>query len=297
MNGDRPLLLAGFGYVAARFAARLPPTMPVRAHARRPRDAAAPVGPVSGVDLDGEPVPAIDVDGAAVLYSIAPGGDGEDDPRIGRWLDALHGTPARIVYLSTTGVYGNRDGATVTERTPPMPTLPRSRRRLAAERRLGDWCRQRDVTLSILRVPAIYGPHRLPLTRLRRGEPVLTGAAAVPGYRIHVDDLITAIERTLAAAAPPPFALLRDDSSLSIGEYLKLVARLAGLAQPPSVDLRGARERLSPGMLEYLTEHRRLDDSATREVLGLRLRYPDPGDGVRASLREMQGAPAATPPG
>jgi nucleoside-diphosphate-sugar epimerase len=297
MSGDRPLVLAGFGYVAQRLAARLTPATRVRAHARHPRHAAEPVGQVAGVDLDADRVPPIDVDGAAVLYSISPGGDGEDDPRIARWLNALHGTPARMVYLSTTGVYGDRGGAAVTERTPPTPNQPRSRRRLAAERRLGEWCRERGVTLSILRVPAIYGPHRLPLARLRRGEPVLTGAGAVPGYRIHVDDLVTAIERTLAAAAPPPIALLRDDSSMPIGEYLRLVARLAGLPEPEAVDLAGARERLSPGMLEYLSEHRRLDDSGTRAALGLTLRHPQPEDGVRASLGEMDHAPAATPAG
>lgn len=293
MSGGRPLLLAGFGYVAARLDARLAPATSVRAHARRARVAAAPVGPVAGIDLDVDPVPAIDVDGAAVLYSIAPGGDGADDPRIGRWLSALRGMPERIVYLSTTGVYGDRDGATVTERTPPAPAQPRARRRLAAERMLQAWCLQRGTRLTIVRVPAIYGPHRLPLARLQRGEPVLTGADAVPGYRIHVDDLVAALERILAVAAPPAVALLRDDSPLPIGEYLRLVARLAGLPEPPSVDMAGARARLSSGMLEYLTEHRRLDDAGTRAALGLSLRYPQPEDGVRASLQEMGLAPSA----
>jgi nucleoside-diphosphate-sugar epimerase len=288
-----PLLLAGFGYVARRLAARHPEHRLRLAHARRALpDPASGITPLAW-DLDADAAPAtLDARGAVVLYTIAPGGQGEHDLRIGRWLGALKGTPKRIVYVSTTGVWGDRAGATVTEQTPPAPRQPRSKRRLDAENQLTAWCAVHGVELAILRTPAIYGPARLPLARLKRGEPVLAAHQSPPGYRIHVDDLVDALERLLWTDIPPGVWTIRDDSELSISEYLALVARLAGLPPPAEIGADEAAARLPEGMRGYLGESRRLDDRVSRRAIGHRLRYPQPADGIRASLDAM-GLPTA----
>lgn len=280
------VLLAGFGYVAQRLARRLEATgIEWSAHAQHARPG------VQALDLDAPAAPdTVAVADRTVVYSIAPQATGEEDLRIGRWLQSLEGTPARLIYLSTTGVYGAGTAAAVTEDTPPAPTQARARRRLDAERTLEAWCRREGVPLVIVRLPAIYGPGRLPLERLRRGDPVLDPALAPPSYRIHVDDLVTAIERLLPPQRPTGIYLLRDDSAWPLGEWFARVARLAGLPEPARVDLAEAERRLSPGMLEFMREGRAIDDRASRGRLGAYLRYPDPEDGVRASLAEPAAA-------
>lgn len=281
---DTRVLLAGFGYCARRLAARLDASATAwQAHSRSGADGSR------ALDLDrADASAAIDVDGQAVVYSIAPPSDGEIDTRLARWLALLHGQPRRVVYLSTTGVYGHRPGEIITEAATPQPTQARSARRLAAETALARWCHELDVPLVVLRLPAIYGPGRLPLARIERGDPVLDPAEAPPSYRIHVDDVAAGLERALDSALAPGIYLLRDDSDWSLGAWFMQVAVLAGLPVPPVVSLAEARARLSPAMLGFMTEYRRLDDRHSREALGLRLLWPDPREGVRACLAQAR---------
>lgn len=278
------VLLAGFGYCARRLAARLDASAtPWQAHSR------SGTGSNRALDLDcADACAAIDVDGQAVVYSIAPPQDGETDTRLARWLGLLRGQPQRIVYLSTTGVYGHRPGEIITEAATPRPAQARSARRLAAEVAMTRWCADQGVPLVVLRLPAIYGPGRLPLARIERGEPVLDPAEAPPSYRLHVDDLAAGLERALDSELAPGTYLLRDDSDWSLGAWFIQVAAIAGLPAPPVVGLAEAQARLSPAMLGFMTEYRRLDDRLSRAALGLRLLWPDPREGVRASLAQAR---------
>src|SRR5690242_10905996 len=108
----------------------------------------------------------------AVLHFAPPPGEGSDDPRTLHLLAALASAriiPRHIVYISTSGVYGDCAGARVDETRPRHAQTPRARRRVAAEDRLRDFAKRRRVALSILRVPGIYSSTRLPLERLRHG--------------------------------------------------------------------------------------------------------------------------------
>jgi len=229
--------------------------------------------------------PRPDVTGAVILYLAPPPPGGETDPRLRAFLGAVDGRPARIVYLSTTGVYGDTGGATVNEDTIPEPSTGRARARLDAEDALRAWCGRHDVEWTILRVPGIYGPGRLPLERLRRGDPVLAEAEAGPGNRIHVDDLASAC---IAAATSPRAACriynLGDGDHSSSTAYFTAVARIAGLHAPPVVSREEARRRLPPGAWSFLAESRRVDTTRMRQELGVEPRYADLEAGIRASL-------------
>ncbi len=285
----RSILLAGLGYTTGRLAERLDVAgVDWRAHSASGRQDSLPL------DLDTAVATSLPVEATAIVYAIPPPPAGEHDGRMARWLDLLEGRPERIVYLSTTAVYGDRPGERLDEHSELRPAQARARRRADAERRLGEWCAARAVPLLVLRLPAIYGPGRLPLERLRRADPVLDPAISPPSYRVHVDDLVTAIERALAAGSPAGTYLVRDDSRWSLGQWFLTVARLAGLPPPECVDLHTARQRLSPAMLGFMTETRELDDTLTRRVLGLTPRYADPLAGIRASLTATD--TAAMPP-
>lgn len=219
--------------------------------------------------------------GNIVFYLAPPPSGGEGDPRMAAFLTAAdRAPPRRLVYISTSGVYGDRGGAWVTEADPPRPDTARARRRWAAEQALDDWSLRHGVPVVILRVGGIYGPGRLPLERLRRGLPVLAEAECGYTNRIHVDDLVTIL---LAAGVRGSGRYnVCDGQPGTMTGYFKAVAARVGLPIPPEVPMAEAVTALSPAMLSYLTESRRLDNRRLREELGITLRYPDLDSGLVA---------------
>jgi nucleoside-diphosphate-sugar epimerase len=163
--------IVGCGYTGSRLADRwLKMHHAVRGFAARatslPRIETAGAEPQL-LNLD-EPIgAAIDFDDALVYYSVPPAPSGECDTRLARLLDSVRGTPRRVVYLSTTGVYGDRAGAIVDEDSRPAPQSTRAMRRLAAESALRAWAAARAISWCVLRIPGIYGPGRMPVERLR----------------------------------------------------------------------------------------------------------------------------------
>ncbi len=255
---------------------------PVTALVRRPDSARrlASLGmTVSVVDLDSQTPPAVEA--KWIFYLVPPPGEGEDDPRLGRFLRAQDGAgPEALVLLSTTAVYGDAGGTWVDESVPPRPATARGRRRLEAERRAVDAARRWSARLAILRVAGIYGPGRLPLERLRRGEPVLAPECSPPSNRIHVDDLVDAC---LAAAERGEGVYnVADGHPSPMSDYFEGIARLFDLPSPPRIDRAEAERCLSPGMLSYLSESRRIDNSRLLRLLGRPLRYPDLTSGLPA---------------
>jgi nucleoside-diphosphate-sugar epimerase len=282
-------VIVGCGYVGQRLARALPGAV----RALTGSSASAARLRASGIDaqacdLDAlqaaAPLPVATAD-RILIYLAPPPGDGPTDSRLRRMLGALDGKPSRIVYMSTTGVYGDAAGASVDESRPPRPTSDRARARLDAETALRDFCGEQGVEWVVLRVPGIYGPGRLPLERIRRGDPVITEEQAGPGNRIHVDDLVS----VCVAAATLPAAANRlynagDGNHASSTAYFRLVARLAGLPEPPAVSRDEAARRLSPATWSFLAESRRVDTTRMRQELRVPLRYVDLEEGIRASL-------------
>ena len=292
---DQTCLIAGAGYTGLRLARRLQPRWRIVALARS--EAAAIQLSSAGLevlraDLDGTlDAGALAVaDGAAVAYLVPPPESAAGDPRLVAFLDALDGAqPSVFLYMSTTGVYGDTAGQVVTEESPLTPSSERGRRRAAAERIVGEWCTARDVRCVVLRVPGIYGPGRLPLDRLHRGEPAIRPEDAGPGNRIHVDDLVTACVAALERPVRGIFNVTDGDHA-SATEFTQRTAALAGLAPPPLIALAEAQGRISPGMLSFLVESRRVDNRRMREELGVEPRYARLEAGIAASLAEMRAA-------
>jgi nucleoside-diphosphate-sugar epimerase len=284
----RPIAIVGCGYLGLRLARRWRDlTHPVRGFATRPQsleDIAATGAEAVQLDLD-RPLAPVDLAGHLLYYLVPPAQDGAHDRRLERFLDQIKGPVGRFVYVSTTGVYGDRAGAMVNEDTPPAPQSERAVRRLAAENALRDWADAHEVSWCILRVPGIYGPGRLPLERLRRGEPAIHPQEATPGNRIHVEDLATAcLAAACAARAGRRIYNVTDGSDDSLTSYLLRVARIGNLPEPPLIGRAEARARFSESSWSFLGESRRIDNRRMREELGVALAYEDLDAGIRASL-------------
>ena len=136
---------------------------------------------------------------------------------------------------------------------------------------------------SILRIPGIYAPDReggTPRERLLRGTPVLVEGEDVYTNHIHADDLARACVLALWRGRPLRVVHASDDSALKMGDYFDLAADLYGLPRPPRVTLAQAREQLSPALLSFMAESRRLDNRRLKTELRLRLRHPTPATGL-----------------
>lgn len=296
MQAALSCLIAGCGYVGTRFARREAGRRPLLALVRSPQSQATlEAAGLRTLRLDfdvAEDAAALTgaANGAAILYLAPPPDLGRTDPRLESFLCQLgNALPAVVVYISTTGVYGDAGGARVDESTPVAPGNDRSRRRVAAERTAQAWCAARDIRCVILRVPGIYGPHRLPLARLHRDEPALRDEDAGPGNRIHVDDLVAVIATAIDTPAARGIYNVTDGDPASTTAYLRLTAEAAGLAPPRLVSKDEAREVVPAGMLSFLLESRLVDNRRMLDDLGIRLQYPTAQSGVLASLAEMRG--------
>lgn len=221
----------------------------------------------------------------SLMFHLAPPpAEGESDLRLHRLLNMLPEKPRVFVQISTTGVYGNTHGQLVNETNPVNPQTPRARRRISAEHISRIWCVEHGVRRVVLRVPAIYGPGRMPLDRLNAGQPTIRADQAPIINRIHVDDLV---HICFAAAMNPDIAgvyNVSDGNAVSMTEYLRMVARMAGLPMPPEIPLEEAQLSFSPEFLSYLNESRRIDNSRLLRELGVQLQYADLEAGIRASL-------------
>lgn len=227
---------------------------------------------------------------ALLFYFAPPPRSGACDTRVAHLLQALEELPPRrIVYVSTSGVYGDCGGAWVDESRPVHPGNDRSRRRVDAEQQLTAFARRHTLPLIILRVPGIYGPGRLPLERLRRGDPVVCPEEAPWSNRIHADDLAAIAVRAAQDQAPAGIYNASDDQPSSMTDYLYRLADATGLPRPSCVSLAEARRTFSPKLLEYLNESRRLSNRRMKTVLGAQLRYPTLELGLAAILKSSGG--------
>lgn len=223
--------------------------------------------------------------GATVFYLAPPPASGHTDPRVRHFIDHCQDRlPSKVVYISTSGVYGDCGGAWVAEDRPPRPVSDRARRRLDAETRWLHWASDSGVEVVILRCGGIYGPGRLPIDRLREGVVVVCPDEAPYSNRIHSEDLASACIAAAQRAQGGEVFNIADGSPSTMTEYFYAVADAVGLPRPRCVSMRDAEAELSPGMWSFIRESRRLDVSKMFERLQLTLRYPTLAEGLRASL-------------
>jgi nucleoside-diphosphate-sugar epimerase len=269
-------------------AAGYPVTGVVRSTASTARLQAAGVA-ARQCDLDDVPLPAVCVSGCRdIFYFAPPPPGGNQDPRMAGFLAALDETalPRRIVYISTSAVYGDCRGEWITETQPVNPATARGARRLDAERQLQSWAELHGVQWIILRVPGIYGPGKLPLARLKKGLPVLREADAPWTNRIHADDLAAICVAAMASAHANTVYNVSDGNPGNMTDYFFRVADAAGLPRPPTVARAEAEQVLSPGMLSFLRDSRRMDNRKLLEELNIQLQYPNLAVGLAACFKE-----------
>ncbi|OEZ60905.1 SDR family oxidoreductase [Duganella sp. HH105] len=271
------LLIVGCGDVGMRLLPLLRPYFRVFATTSQPSRCAElrALGAVPLVaDLD-QPATLRRLAGLAshVVHLAPPPAEGVLDSRT-RCLTAILPEHARMVYVSTTGVYGDCGGALFDESRPVAPRNARALRRVDAERVLRGWARRAGAQLSILRVPGIYAGDRLPLKRLQAGTPALIEADDVYTNHIHADDLAAIIVKALFRGGPNRVYHAVDDSDMKMAAYFDAVADAFQLPRPPRLPRAELQQAVTPALLSFMSESRRLGNGRIKRELGVRLRYP-----------------------
>jgi len=218
----------------------------------------------------------------AVLHFAPPPAQGKGDPRTRNLLAALsRGTlPQRLVYISTSGVYGDCGGEFIDETHRLNPQTPRAQRRVAAEQLIRDWAKRHSVKASILRVPGIYAADRFPLDRLQAGSPAVVANEDSYTNHIHADDLAHIALAALHHGRPNRVYHAVDGDGMKMGDYFDAIADAFGLTHPPRLSREQVRQAVSPMMWSFMNESRRLSNQRLQKELRVRLRYPQLADAL-----------------
>ncbi|MCW8842531.1 MAG: SDR family oxidoreductase [Rhodobacteraceae bacterium] len=213
-----------------------------------------------------------------VLTSIAPDGDGDPVLREGRAALAA-ARPDWVGYLSTTGVYGDHDGGWVDEETPTGPATERGQRRVLAER---EWLGVDDLPVHVFRLAGIYGPGRGPFAKLRRGVAQRVIKKNQIFSRIHVEDIASVLDASIARPDPGRIYNVCDDDPQPPEVVLEHAAELLGIAPPPAVPFEEAD--MTPMARSFYADSKRVRNDRIKDELGVELAYPTHMDGLRAIL-------------
>lgn len=285
------LLIVGCGDVGLRVARLLRGRWRLLAltssPARGPELRAAGIVPLTGNLDDAVTLSRLSGLADAVLHLAPPPGEGASDTRTAHLLRALalKNRAGRIVYASTSGVYGDAQGARFDETRAVNPATDRARRRVDAEARLRWHGQATGARVTLLRIPGIYASDRPgghPRERLARGTPVLAAVDDVFTNHIHADDLARACVAALHRGLPQRVVHASDDTELKMGDYFDLAAGLCGLPKPPRISREAAKTAMSPVQLSFMSESRRLDNRRLKRELRLALRYPTVNEGLLA---------------
>ncbi|WP_024304008.1 SDR family oxidoreductase [Pseudogulbenkiania sp. MAI-1] len=295
----RTLLIAGFGDVARRAVPLLAPHWRLLALVRRPEQAALArrlgVQPVAA-DLDDlSSLSRLAGLADALLYTAPPPDNGERDPRLAKLLGALakaKSLPQRVVYISTSGVYGDAAGRWLDETAPLRPQSTRAKRRVDAEHRLRAFARSSGASVTILRTPGIYAAERLPTTRLLNGTPLIEAREDSYGNHIHADDLARLCAAALQRTGGIRVYNACDDEPLAVGEWYDRLADALGLPRAPRLPRAEVQAAVSPALWSFLAESRRLDNRRLKRELGVQLRYPRVDDFLATLPPPRKGKPS-----
>ena len=217
-----------------------------------------------------------------ILVSIPPNEAG--DPVLDRHAGNIARMKALrwVGYLSTTGVYGSRDGGWVEESSELRPSGARGERRVAAEAAWLDLGRRHGVPVHVFRLAGIYGPGRSAFDALRDGTARRIDSGSQVFSRIHVDDIAGVLLASIARPRPGAVYNVCDDEPAAQQDVVAYAARLLGIDPPPLVPL--AEAELSPMARSFYTDDKRVANALMKKELGVALTYPDYRAGLAAIL-------------
>ena len=244
------------------------------------------------IDLDQAPLDLanqpLTLENNQIFYFAPPSSIDDNDHRLQNFLDNCKPhIPNKIVYISTSGVYGDCQGRLVNEETALNPITTRAKRRVNAEHSLIRFCSQYSCSYIILRVGGIYGAERLPIHRLDKITVICPDEAPISN-RIHVIDLARICQSAMNSTASNEIINVSDGESTSMTDYYYKVADLAGVPRPRCVPMSQASSELSPAMLSFVNESRQLSVEKLHALLHPSLLFPNLQAGLQDCFNNIR---------
>ncbi len=221
---------------------------------------------------------------STLAYLAPPQAKGKTDLRMANFiamLETLNAPPEKIILISTTGVYGDCQGQWIDEAQPLNPQADRAHRRVSAETQLQEYCEKKQRQYIILRVPGIYAADKLPLKRIKSGEPIVSAADSGFTNRIQADDLSAFCVEALVDDVASGIYNCCDGNPSTMNDYFMKVADAMNLSRPEEISLLQAKKELSAGMLSYLAESKRISNKKLLTHFKTTFKYKNLDEGLK----------------
>lgn len=225
--------------------------------------------------------------GSCIAYFAPPPKTGLQDTRMQHFVDMLNKlkiSPAKILLISTTGIYGDCQGDWIDESRDVNPQADRAHRRLSAETQIQNYCDEKNIDCVVLRVPGIYSHEKLPVKRITSGEPVVRAEDSGYTNRIHADDLAAFCIEALTEEVESGVYNCCDGNPSTMNDYFMQVADALNISRPDEISLQQAKQELSAGMLSYLAESKRIKNTRLLANFKTQFKYPN----LHAGLKKVR---------
>jgi len=223
-------------------------------------------------------------EGSCIAYFAPPPKTGLQDTRMQYFVALLNNlkiTPAKIVLISTTGVYGDCQGDWIDESRGVNPQADRAHRRLSAETQVQNYCDEKNIDCVVFRVPGIYSDEKLPVKRISSGEPVVRAEDSGYTNRIHADDLAAFCVEALSEKVESGVYNCCDGNPSTMNDYFMKVADALNISRPDEISLQQAKQELSAGMLSYLAESKRIKNTSLLTNFKTQFKHPNLDAGLK----------------
>ena len=238
------------------------------------------------VDFDKEKFDITEIVGeSTIIYMTPPNKDRDGDPRLENFLNNIKNSNLeRIVYISTSGVYGDCGGLSVTEDAELKPLTDRAKKRVIAEKMVMKHSAVCNTNYVILRVPGIYGLGRLPLNKIREREPLIIKDECKITNLINVEDLARIVWRVIKDKIKNEIINVSDGTPITSTEYYLKIYDELEIEYPPFIKMKEAGKYYSEERMSFMSESRILDVTKMNRLFGDCIKYSNISDGIKRSL-------------
>ena len=238
------------------------------------------------VDFDKEKFDITKIVGdSTIIYMAPPNKDKDGDPRLENFLNNIKKSNIeRIVYISTSGVYGDCGGLSVTEDAELRPLTDRAKKRVIAEKMIMKYSAVCNTNYVILRVPGIYGLGRLPLNKVREREPLINKDECKITNLINVEDLARIVWRVIKDKIKNEIINVSDGTPITSTEYYLKIYDELEIEYPPFIKMKEAGKYYSEERMSFMSESRILDVTKMNRLFGDCIKYSNISDGIKRSL-------------
>ena len=284
----KKIILAGFGYLGKFIEqqADFNNKKVLYKLSRNPDKYRSVFGKHVEVDFDKEKFDIREMlDGSTIIYMAPPNKDKDKDPRLENFLNnTKKSNIEKIIYISTSGVYGDCGGSYVTEDAELKPLTSRAKKRVIAEKMIMKYSTVNNTNYVILRVPGIYGLGRLPLSKIREREPLIIKDECKITNLINVEDLARIVWRVIKDKIKNEIINVSDGTPITSTEYYLKIYDELEIEYPPFIKMEEAGKYYSKERMSFMSESRILDTTKMNRLFGDCIKYSNISDGIRRSL-------------